>query len=65
MPKFRVAIFQNSSQVFFVEADNRASAIEKISDAWDSSDITLDNPDICEADFSVIGCADNNVRAIL
>lgn len=65
MPKFRVAIFHNSSQVFIVEADNRASAIEKISDDWDNGEIELDNPDICDADFSIIGCADDNVRAIL
>ena len=65
MPNFRVAIFKTSSQIFIVEADNRAKAIKKISDAWDNGIIDLDNPDISEADFSLIGYADENARAIL
>ena len=65
MAKFRIAIYRTEAQTFIVEADNRAKAIEKISDAWDNSIIELDNPDMSEADFSLIGYADDNTRAIL
>jgi hypothetical protein len=65
MPNFRVAIFQTSSQIFIVEADNRAKAIEKISDAWDNGIIDLDNPDISDTDFSLIGHAEENARSVL
>ena len=63
--KFLIAIFQTSSQKFIVEAENRAKALEKISDALDNGIIELDNPDISEAEFSLIGYADDNTRAIL
>ncbi len=63
--KFRIAIFQTSSQKFIVEADNSAKAIEMISDAWDNGIIELDNPDISEAEFLLIGYADEKTRAIL
>ena len=63
--KFLIAIFQTSSQKFIVEAENRAKALEKISDALDNGIIELDNPDISEAEFLLIGYADDNMRAIL
>ena len=65
MPKFRVAIIHTETQSFTVEAQNSSEAIEKISDAWDNGDIELDNPDISDTDFSLIGRADENARAIL
>lgn len=57
MPKFKVAVIVNSSQVFTVEADDPELAVEKISHAWDNSLISIDNPDSSEADFAVIGLA--------
>lgn len=65
MAKFRVAITLVSSGVFIVEAQNGAEAIEKISDAWDNSLIEIDEPDMSDADFSLIGRADDNARAVL
>ncbi len=43
------------SQVFAVEADDSAEAIERISDAWDNGRIELDNPELCDTDFSLLG----------
>ena len=65
MAKFRVAIIRTETQSFIVEAQNSTEAIEKISYAWDNGDIELDNPDISDTDFSLIGRADENARAIL
>ena len=49
MAKFRVAITRT----------------ETISDAWDYGNIELDNPDISDTDFSLIGQADDKARAVL
>lgn len=57
MAKFRVAITRTETQVFTVEALNSAEAVEKISDAWDEGHIELDNPELCDTDFSLIGRA--------
>ena len=65
MPKFRVAILRTETQSFIVEAQNSTEAIEKISYAWDNGDIELDNPDICDTDFSLIGRAEENARSVL
>ena len=65
MPKFRVAIIRTETQVFIVEAQNNSEAIEKISYAWDNGDIELDNPDTSDTDFSLIGRAEENARAVL
>ncbi len=46
MPKFIVAITRTEAQVFTIEADYNAEAIE------------LDNPEICDTDFSLIGRAE-------
>ena len=58
MAKFKVAITRTESQVFTVEANNSAEAIEKISDAWNEGCIELDNPEITDTDFSFIGRAE-------
>ena len=65
MPKFRVAIIRTETQSFIVEAEHSIEAVEKVSDAWDNGDIELDNPDICDTDFSLIGQAEENARAVL
>ena len=65
MPKFRVAIIRTETQVFIVEAQNNSEAIEKISHAWGDGYIELDNPDTSDTDFSLIGRADENARAVL
>ena len=65
MPKFRVAIIRTETQSFIVEAQNSTEAIEKISYAWDNGDIELDNPDTSDTDFSLIGRAEENARAVL
>ena len=65
MHKFRVAIIRTETQVFIVEAQNNSEAIEKISYAWDNGDIELDNPDTSDTDFSLIGRAEENARAVL
>ena len=65
MHKFRVAIIRTETQVFIVEAQNNSEAIEKISYAWDNGDIELDNPDTSDTDFSIIGRAEENARAVL
>ena len=65
MPKFRVAIIRTETQVFIVEAQNNSEAIEKISYAWDNGNIELDNPDTSDTDFSLIGRAEEKVRAVL
>lgn len=65
MPKFRVAIIRTEKQSFIVEALNNSEAIEKISDAWDNGELELDDPDTSDTDFSLIGRADENVRAVL
>ncbi|MBR0279802.1 MAG: hypothetical protein IJQ75_07485 [Synergistaceae bacterium] len=55
MAKFKVAITRTESQIFTVEANNSAEAIEKISDAWNEGCIEMDNPEITDTDFSFIG----------
>ena len=65
MAKFKVAIIHTEAQAFIVEALNSSEAIEKISYAWDNGDIELDNPDTSDTDFSIIGRADENARAVL
>ena len=65
MPKFKVAIIRTETQSFTVEAQNSSEAIEKISDAWDNGELELDDPDISDTDFSLIGRADENARAVL
>ena len=65
MPKFRVAIIRTETRSFIVEAQNSTEAIEKISDAWDNGDIELDYPDTSDTDFSLIGRAEENARAVL
>ena len=65
MAKFKVAIIRTETQVFTVEAENSTEAIEKISDAWDYGNIELDNPDISDTDFSLIGQVDDKARAVL
>ena len=65
MAKFKVAITRTESQIFTVEANNSAEAIEKISDAWDNGELELDNPDTSDTDFSLIGQAEEKVRAML
>ena len=65
MPKFRVAIIRTETQSCIVEAKNSSEAIEKISDAWDNGELELDDPDISDTDFSLIGRAEENVRAVL
>ena len=65
MAKFRVAIIRTETQVFIVEAQNSTEAIEKISHAWGDGYIELDNPDTSDTDFSLIGRADENARAVL
>ena len=55
MSKYKVAVMLNTSQVFVVEADDRAEAIEKISDEWDKGNLELCDPEISEADFSIVG----------
>ena len=54
MTKFIVAITRTETQVFTIEADNSAEAVEKISDAWNEGCIELDNPELCDTDFSFI-----------
>ena len=58
MAKFKVAITRTETQVFTVEAKDSAKAIEKISDAWNEGRIELDNPELCDTDFSLIGRAE-------
>ena len=58
MAKFTVAITHTETQVFTVEAQNSAEAVQRISDAWDNGRIELDNPEICDTDFSLIGRAE-------
>lgn len=65
MAKFSIAINRTETQVFTVEAQNCTEAVEKISDAWDNGKIELDNPDISDTDFSIIGRADEKARAVL
>ena len=65
MPKFRVAIIRTETQSFIVEAENSSEAIEKISDAWNNGTIELDDPDTSDTDFSIIGRAEENARAVL
>lgn len=57
MAKFRVAITRTESQVFTIEAQDSTEAVERISDAWDERRIELDNPELCDTDFSLIGRA--------
>ncbi len=57
MAKFRVAITRTESQVFTIEAQDSTEAVERISDAWDEGRIELDNPELCDTDFSLIGRA--------
>ncbi len=57
MAKFKVAITRTESQVFTIEADSNAEAVERISEAWDEGRIELDNPELCDTDFSLIGRA--------
>lgn len=54
MKNFKIAITQNLSQVFTVEADNEEQAINKISDMFDNEIITLNAPDFCETDFIIV-----------
>lgn len=65
MAKFRVAITRTETQVFIVEAQNSTEAVEKLSDAWDNGTIELDSTDISDADFSLIGRADDKARAVV
>ena len=65
MPKFKIAVIVNSSQVFIIQADDPELAVEKISDAWDNSLISLDNPDSSEADFAFISPAGDDELAVL
>ncbi len=58
MAKFKVAITRTEAQVFTVEAHNSTEAVEKISDAWDYGRIEMDNPELCDTDFSFIGRAE-------
>ncbi len=58
MAKFKVAITRTESQVFTIEAQDSAEAVEKVSDAWDDGRIELDNPEITDTDFSLIGRAE-------
>ena len=57
MAKFKVAITRTETQVFTIEADNSAEAVERISEAWDEGRIELDSPELCDTDFSLIGRA--------
>ena len=57
MAKFKVAITRNETQVFTIEADNSAEAVERISEAWNEGRIELDSPELCDTDFSLIGRA--------
>ncbi len=59
MAKFRVAIIRTEMQVFTVEAQDSAEAVERISEAWDEGRIELDNPELCDTDFSLIGRAES------
>ena len=54
MTKFKVAITQNLSQVFTVDAHNAEQAVNKISEAFENGVITLNAPDFYETDFIVI-----------
>ena len=65
MPKFRVAIIRTETQSFIVETENCSEAVEKVSDAWNNGEIELDNPDVSDTDFSLIGRADENARTML
>ncbi len=57
MAKFRVAITRTEMQVFNIEAQDSAEAVERISEAWNEGRIELDNPELCDTDFSLIGRA--------
>lgn len=59
MANFKVAITRTETQVFTIEADNSAEAVEGISDAWDNGEIELDNPELSDTDFSLIGRAES------
>ncbi len=65
MPKFRVAIIRTETHVFVIESQNSSEAVEKVSDAWDEGLIDIDNLDTSDTDFSLIGRANENVRAAL
>ncbi|MBQ3757844.1 MAG: hypothetical protein II876_00135 [Synergistaceae bacterium] len=56
--KFKVAITNTETQIFTVEAQDSAEAVERISNAWDERRIELDNPGLCDTDFSLIGRAE-------
>lgn len=58
MAKFRVALIRIETQTFTIEAENSADAVDKISDAWDNGELELDNPELCDTDFFLIGRAD-------
>ncbi len=55
MAKYKVAVTHTETQVFIIEADNSSEAKEKISDAWDNGEIEIDNPELSDTDFSLIG----------
>ena len=57
MAKFKVAITRTETQVFTVEAQDSTEAIQRIADAWNEGRIELDNPELCDTDFSLIGRA--------
>ena len=59
MARFKVAITRTESQVFTIEADNSAEAVERISEEWDEGRIELDSPELCDTDFSFIGRAES------
>jgi hypothetical protein len=63
--KFRVAVIRAEAQIFIIEAENSTEAVEKISDAWYNGTIELNNPDTSDTDFSFIGRADDNARAVI
>ena len=58
MAKFKVAITRTETQVFTVDAQDSAEAVERISEAWNEGRIELDNPELCDTDFSLIGRAE-------
>ncbi len=54
MTNFKIAVTQNLSQVFTVDAHNTEQAVNKISEAFENGVITINAPDFCETDFIVI-----------
>ena len=56
---------RTETQIFIVEAHNFSEAVEKISDAWGNEEIELDDSDISDTDFSIIGRAEENARAVV